>query len=100
MRSTLVEFVKTQLKPTDLVGVMYPLTPIMDMRLTRNHDQIVRALEAFEGVKYNYQPRNMYEHNVRELSDHHGRDHPHDVSLSALKGLTIHLGDCARDASR
>ena len=57
MRRDLVEFVETQLRPTDLVGIMYPLTPIMDMRLTRNHDQIVRALENFEGVKYDYQPR-------------------------------------------
>lgn len=92
MRRDLVEFVETQLRPTDLVGVMYPLTPIMDMRLTRNHDQIVRALEAFEGVKYDYQPRNMYEHVYANFPTTTVEMIRNDVSLSALKALAIHLG--------
>ncbi len=92
MRSDLVEFVETQLRPTDLVGVMYPLTPIMDMRLTRNHDQIVRALESFEGVKYDYQPRNMYEHVYANFPTTTVEMIRNDVSLSALKALAIHLG--------
>ena len=92
MRRDLVEFVETQLRPTDLVGIMYPLTPIMDMRLTRNHDQIVRALEAFEGVKYDYQPRNMYEHMYANFPTTTVELIRNDVSLSALKALAIHLG--------
>ena len=92
MRRDLVEFVETQLRPTDLVGVMYPLTPIMDMRLTRNHDQVVRALEAFEGVKYDYQPRNMYEHVYANFPTTMVEMIRNDVSLSALKALAIHLG--------
>ena len=91
-RSTLVEFVETQLRPTDLVGIMYPLTPIMDMRLTRNHDQVVRALAAFEGVKYDYQPRNMYEHVYANFPTTTVEMIRNDVSLSALKALSIHLG--------
>ena len=92
MRADLVEFVETQLRPTDLVGIMYPLTPIMDMRLTRNHDQIVRALEAFEGVKYDYRPRNMYEHTYANFPTQTVEIIRNDVSLSALKALAIHLG--------
>ena len=92
MRSALVEFVETQLRPTDLVGIMYPLTPIMDMRLTRNHDQIIRALENFEGVKYDYQPRNMYEHVYANFPTQTVEIIRNDVSLSALKALAIHLG--------
>ena len=92
MRSTLVEFIETQLRPTDLVGVMYPLTPIMDVRLTRNHAQIVRALEGFEGVKYDYQPRNMYEHQYANFPTTTVEMIRNDVSLSALKGLAIYLG--------
>ena len=92
MRSALVEFVETQLRPTDLVGVMYPLTPIMDVRLTRNHAQIVRALEGFEGVKYDYQPRNMYEHQYANFPTTTVEMIRNDVSLSALKGLAIYLG--------
>lgn len=92
MRPALVEFVETQLRPTDLVGIMYPLTPIMDMRLTRNHDQIVRALEGFEGVKYDYQPRNMYEHVYANFPTTTVEMIRNDVSLSALKALVMHLG--------
>ena len=92
MRRDLVEFVETQLRPTDLVGIMYPLTPIMDVRLTRNHDQIVRGLEAFEGVKYDYQPRNMYEHVYANFPTTTVEMIRNDVSLSALKALAIHLG--------
>ncbi len=92
MRSALVEFVETQLRPTDLVGIMYPLTPIMDMRLTRNHGQIVRALESFEGVKYDYRPRNMYEHVYANFPTQTVEIIRNDVSLSALKALAIHLG--------
>ena len=92
MRSTLVEFIETQLRPTDLVGVMYPLTPIMDVQLTRNHAQIVRALEGFEGVKYDYEPRNMYEHQYAHFPTTTVEMIRNDVSLSALKGLAIYLG--------
>ena len=92
MRSTLVEFVETQLRPTDLVGVMYPLTPIYDVRLTRNHAQIVRALEGFEGVKYDYEPRNMYEHQYVNYPTTVVEMIRNDVSLSALKGLAVFLG--------
>ena len=92
LRSTLVEFVETQLKPTDLVGIMYPLTPVMDMRLTRDHAQVVRALDGFEGVKYNYQPRNMYEHQYANYPTTTVEMIRNDVSLSALKALAIHLG--------
>ena len=92
MRAALVEFVETQLRPTDLVGVMYPLMPLIDFRLTRNHEQIIRALEDFEGVKYDYQPRNMYEHQYANFPTTTVELIRNDVSLSALKALAIHLG--------
>ena len=92
LRSMLVEFIETQLRPTDLVGVMYPLTPIMDVQLTRNHAQIVRALEGFDGIKYDYEPRNMYEHQYAHFPTTTVEMIRNDVSLSALKGLAIYLG--------
>ena len=88
----LVEFVETQLAPTDLVAVMYPLTPLFDVRLTRNHTQIVRALQEFDGRKYNYDPRNMYEQQYANYPTTAVEMIRNDVSLSALKGLAIHLG--------
>ena len=92
MTAPLVEFVETQLAPTDLVAVMYPLTPLFDVRLTRNHAQVVRALQAFEGRKYNYDPRNTYEQEYAYYPTTTVETIRNDVSLSALKALAIRLG--------
>ena len=89
---TLVEFVETQLAPTDLVAVMYPLTPLFDVQLTRDHAQIVRALQAFEGRKYNYDPRNMFEQQYAYYPTTTVEKIRNDVSLSGLKALALHLG--------
>mgnify|MGYP001250373583 CR=1 FL=1 len=92
MTAPLVEFVETQLAVTDLVAIMYPLTPVSEMRLTRNHEQIIRALQAFEGRKYDYDPQNMYEHQYAHFDTTMVEMVRNDVSLSALKALAIHLG--------
>ena len=92
MTAPLVEFVETQLAPTDLVAVMYPLTPLFDVRLTRDHAQVVRALEGFEGRKYNYDARNTYEQEYAYYPTTMVETIRNDVSLSALKALAIHLG--------
>ena len=92
LMAPLVEFVETQLAPTDLVAIMYPLTPLDAVVLTRNHEQIVRALQAFEGRKYNYDPLNMYEQQYSHYDTVTVEKIRNDVSLSALRGLAIHLG--------
>ena len=92
MTEPLVEFVETQLAPSDLVAVMYPLTPLYDLRLTRNHDQIVQALQGFEGRKYNYEARNTYEQQYSHYPTTTVETIRNDVSLSALKALAIRLG--------
>ncbi len=92
MTAPLVEFVQTELAPTDLVAVMYPMTPMFDVRLTRDHAQIIRALQAFEGRKYNYDPRNTYEQAYAYYPTTQVERIRNDVSLSGLKALAIHLG--------
>jgi VWFA-related protein len=92
LTAPLVEFVQTQLAPTDLVAIMYPLTPLFDVQLTRNHGQIINALEAFRGRKYEYDPRNSYEQQYAYYPTTTVEMIRNDVSLSALKGLAMHLG--------
>ena len=92
MTAPLVEFVENELAVTDLVAIMYPLTPASEVRLTRNHEQIVQALQAFEGRKYDYDPQNMYEHQYAHYDTTTVEMIRNDVSLSALKALAIHLG--------
>jgi VWFA-related protein len=92
VRKPVTEFIRTQLAPNDLVAVMYPLTPLDAVVLTRDHDSLVRAVERFEGRKFDYEPRNsiemQYSHQPAEVVERIRRQ----VSLSAQKGLAIKLG--------
>ena len=92
MTQPLVDFVLNELSPTDLVGIMYPLTPTFDVTLTRDHTQIVNALRQFEGRKYNYDPRNTYEQQYVYYPTTDVEKIRNDVSLSALKALAMKLG--------
>ena len=92
MLAPLVEFVETQLAPTDLVAVMYPLTPLFDVQLTRDHARVVRALQTFRGRKYKYEPENVFEQQYAYYPTTTVEKIRNDVSLSALKGLAVHLG--------
>lgn len=92
VRKPVTEFIRTQLAPADLVAVMYPLTPLDGVVLTRDHESVARAVERFEGRKFDYEPRNgiemQYSHQPTEVVERIRRQ----VSLSALKGLAIKLG--------
>ena len=88
----LAEFLQNNLLPTDLVGIMYPLTPLFDVRLTRNHEAIIGAVQNLRGVKYNYEVRNDFEARYNHYSTTIVERLRNEVSLSALKGLMIHMG--------
>lgn len=91
-RKPLADFVRTALGPQDLVAVMYPLTPLEAVTLTRDHDAVIRALESFEGRKYNYEPRNAIEQRYSLYPAEVVERIRRQVSLSALEGLAIKLG--------
>jgi len=91
-RKPVVDFIRTQLAPNDLVAVMYPLTPLDAVVLTRNHDGVVRAVEQFEGRKFRYEPRNDLEMKYSDQPTEIVERIRRQVSLSALKGLSIKLG--------
>ena len=88
----LVDFLENELIPSDLVGVMYPLTPLDDVTLTRNHQAIINAVSQFTGVKYEYQARNQFEARYNNYPTEIVERVRNDVSLSALRGLMIRLG--------
>ena len=75
---------------------MYPLTPLYDVRLTRNHDQIVQALQGFEGRKYNYEARNTYEQQYSHYPTTTVEMIRNDVSLSGAQGVGDPSGRTAR----
>ena len=91
-RRMLEDFIRNDLIPTDLVGVMYPLMPVSDVRLTRDHDAVINAIRQFEGVKYEYDVRNVYESRYNFYPTEIVERVRNEVSLSALRGLMTMLG--------
>jgi len=91
-RKHLIDFVQTQLGPRDLVSVMYPLSPLDSVVLTRNHDQLVNAISRFQGRKFDYTPRNALEDRYANQPTEVVERVRRQVSLSALTGLSVKLG--------
>ena len=91
-REQLGRFVETQLGPSDMVGMMYPLESTASVRMTRNHDAIIKGLKEFRGRKYDYTPRNEIEEKYAYYPTETVERIRNQVSLSALKGLIIHMG--------
>ncbi len=92
VRKPLIEFIQNQLGPADMVALMYPLTPVTDLTFTRNRDSLTRAIEKFEGRRFNYQPRNEYEEQYAYYPAAAVEKIRNDVTLSALEGATVKLG--------
>jgi VWFA-related protein len=91
-RKPLADFVQNSLAPGDLVAVMYPLSPLDTVALTRDHQMIMRALEKFEGRKFNYEPKNSTEQRYAYYPAETVERIRRQVSLSALEGLSVKLG--------
>ncbi len=93
VRRPLIEFITNQLAPNDLVGVMYPLTPIDAVTLTRNHQSVINTIEKFEGRKYNYEPINDLERAyVYKLTPDVIEMLRRQVSFGAIRGISTKLG--------
>jgi VWFA-related protein len=92
VRGQLAQFVDSQLGPSDMIGVMYPLESTASVRMTRNHSAVVRGLQQFTGRKYEYEPKNQFEENYAHYPTETVERIRNQVSLSALKSLIVHMG--------
>ena len=92
VRQPLTEFIQNQLKPLDMVAIMYPLTPVTDVDFTRNHERIIGAIQHFEGRKYRYEPRNLFEEQYQRAPTEVVEQIRNQVVMTALRGLSVRLG--------
>jgi len=92
VRNQLAQFVQTQLGPSDMIGVMYPLESTSSVRMTRNHSAVVRGLQQFTGRKYEYEPKNQFEENYAHYPTEVVERLRNQVSLSAIRSLVVHMG--------
>ena len=92
IREPLMRFIQTQLRPKDVVGIMYPLTPLDAISFTRNTSSIVSAIEKFEGRKFDYRPRNRMEEEYQRYPTEVHEQIRNQVVMTALRGLATRLG--------
>ncbi|MBE3132077.1 MAG: VWA domain-containing protein [Acidobacteria bacterium] len=92
VREPLVRFINNQVGPSDLVGLMYPLTPVSAIRFSRDRSLLAGAVRKFEGRKFDYTPRNEAEERYSMYPVETVERIRNQVTLSALEGLVIHLG--------
>src|SRR5262245_46742467 len=92
VRNQLAQFVETQLGPSDMIGVMYPLESMASVRMTLNHSSGVRGLQQFTWRKYEYEPKNQFEENYAHYPTEVVERIRNQVSLSAIRSLVVHMG--------
>lgn len=92
VRKPLIDFIQNQLAPADMVAVMYPLTPVNDISFTRNRSRLISAVQAFEGRKFNYTPRNQFEEQYAYYPAATVEKIRNQITMSALKAAAIRMG--------
>ena len=92
IREPLIQFVKTQLGPLDMVAVMNPLMSVQQLTFTRDLESVVSALRMFEGRKYDYRPRNLFEEQYANYPAQAVESVRNEVTMTALRGLSVKLG--------
>jgi VWFA-related protein len=92
-REPIARFIENQLAPSDMLALMYPLTPLSDVMLTHDLKNAASAVRAFTGRKYDYTARNIFEERyVNYVSTMEAERIRNQVTMSALKGLIIKMG--------
>ena len=92
VREPLLRFVQNQLRPNDIVAIMYPLMPVSDLTFTRNHAVVSGAINSFVGRKFDYTPINQFEQNYMRYPTETVERIRNDVVMTALRGLSVRLG--------
>ena len=92
VREPIVRFIETQLGPSDMLGVMYPLQATSSVRMTRDHGRVIQSLGRFVGRKYDYTPVNRLEEQYANYPAEEVERIRNQVSFGALRGLISHMG--------
>jgi VWFA-related protein len=91
-RQAVSRFIETQLGPTDMIGMMYPLEPIASVRFSRNHDAVRRGIERFQGRKFDYTPKNEFEERYAYYPTEVVERIRNQVSMGAIRSLISRMG--------
>ena len=92
VRKPLFDFIQNQLGPADMVALMYPLTPVADIRFSRDKGALMGAIERFEGRKFDYRPRNPFEEQYAFYPAATVERIRNQITMGALKAAAIRMG--------
>ncbi len=92
VKEPLSRFIRDQIRPNDVVAVMYPLTPVNDLNFTRNPAALLSAIDNFKGRKFDYTPMNQFEEQYARYPTEVVEQVRNDVVMTALRGLSTRLG--------
>jgi VWFA-related protein len=92
VRKPLIEFIQNQLAPADMIAIMYPLTPVTDLRFTRDRESSISAIEKFLGRKFDYTPKNLFEEKYAMYPAQTVERVRNQVTMDALKGAAMKMG--------
>jgi VWFA-related protein len=92
VKKPLIDFIQNQLGPADMLAIMYPLTPIEDIRFSRDRDGAISAIEHFEGRKFDYRPRNQLEEKYAMYPAQTVERVRNQITMDALKAAGFRMG--------
>ena len=92
VKEPLSRFIREQVRPNDVIGLMYPLTPVNDIDFTRNPATVLSAINNFKGRKFDYTPMNQFEEQYARYPTEIVEQVRNDVVMTALRGLSTRLG--------
>ena len=92
VKRQLTEFIRKNVGPNDILGVMYPLTPFSTIGYTRNHEAVIKEIERWDGRRFDYRPMNEFEERYAYYPTEIVERIRNQVSLSALEALATGLG--------
>ncbi len=94
-KDALTRFVREELGPGDLVLIVKPLDSLLSLRMTRDRDQLLKAIASFEGRKGLYEPRTSFEKNFIAGDPARVEILRAQIATSALNAVALHLGSLA-----
>ena len=92
VRDALARFVREALSPHDLLVVLKPLDSLLTIRLTRDRETALRAIEGFQGRKGDYAARTTFEQKYIASTPARVEAARGQIASSALLALSSHLG--------
>jgi VWFA-related protein len=93
LKQMLRGFIQAEMRPTDLFAVMGPLTPLSDLRLTRDKQVLFERIDRVQGRLGGFvPPRSVLEESHLRLSEAGRARIRAQITLSALESLVVHLG--------